>query len=131
MSFLVTRPANPVPGMALISTLCSAAIFRTSGVDLRRSRSSTLSAAPFPPVASPTARDSGIDPLAAAAGTERGAGGAGVAPEVPGGLDGAGASGAAGEVAGGADLGVTGAAGGGAAGAGAAGFSPATAPASV
>ena len=48
----MTRPARPVPAIALMSTLCSAAIFRTNGVDLRCSRSSTDSIAPFPPVAS-------------------------------------------------------------------------------
>src|SRR2546422_2292934 len=40
MSCLVTRPANPVPGMVEMSSWCSAAILRTSGVDLRRNRSS-------------------------------------------------------------------------------------------
>ena len=49
MSFLVTRPASPLPGMALRSRLCSAAIFRTSGVDLRRRRSSAVSLPPLPP----------------------------------------------------------------------------------
>ncbi len=49
MSFLVTRPARPLPGMALRSRLCSAAIFRTSGVDLRRRRSSAVSLPPLPP----------------------------------------------------------------------------------
>ena len=48
MSFFVTRPASPVPGIALRSRLCSAAIFRTSGVERRRSRSSALSP-PFEP----------------------------------------------------------------------------------
>src|SRR3989442_1434778 len=43
MSCLVTRPANPVPGMAEISTRCSAAILRTSGVERLRSRSSAVS----------------------------------------------------------------------------------------
>src|SRR5712671_690179 len=50
MSFLVTRPAWPEPLKREMSTLCSAAIFRTSGVDLRRSRSSPVSvpASPSP-----------------------------------------------------------------------------------
>src|SRR5215218_5342503 len=47
MSFLVTRPASPLPGMALRSTLCSAAIFRTRGVERRRRRSSAVSLAPL------------------------------------------------------------------------------------
>src|SRR5688500_7739944 len=101
MSFLVTRPASPVPGTVLMSTLCSAAIFRTSGVDLRFRRSSGVSAAPLPPVASPTDRFSAIEAVGAAAGTGRGDGGAaGVSPELRGGLDGAGAGGATAGVAG-------------------------------
>src|SRR6266571_4250204 len=44
MSCLVTRPANPVPGMVEMSSWCSAAILRTSGVERRRSRSSAVSA---------------------------------------------------------------------------------------
>src|SRR5256712_8569029 len=48
MSCLVTRPANPVPGMVEMSSWCSAAILRTSGVDLRRNRSSAVSV-PSPP----------------------------------------------------------------------------------
>src|SRR5438132_3311250 len=48
MSCLVTRPAKPVPGMVAMSTWCSAAILRTRGVDLRRRRSSAVSApSPF------------------------------------------------------------------------------------
>src|SRR6266568_3769951 len=48
MSCLVTRPAKPVPGIVEMSTRCSAAILRTSGVDLRRKRSSAVSApSPF------------------------------------------------------------------------------------
>src|SRR5438128_5810018 len=48
MSCFVTRPAYPVPGMVVMSTWCSAAILRTSGVDLRRRRSSAVSApSPF------------------------------------------------------------------------------------
>src|SRR3954452_17491931 len=116
MSFLVTRPASPVPWMALMSTLCSAAILRTTGVDFRRSRSSTLSGAPFPPVASPTERASAAGEAAATTAGLAGKGtlGAG-APRV--GVEGAGASGAAGAPAGVAGLGGTGAAGLGAAGA--------------
>src|SRR5918911_313241 len=116
MSFLVTRPASPVPGTALISTLCSAAILRTTGVDFRRNRSSMVSAAPLPPVASPTDRDSGAESEGAIAGLDRG-GGAGLSAGagLRGGLDGAGASGA------GAAEGEVGWAGAGAAGVGAAG----------
>ena len=64
MSFLVTRPASPEPGIALRSRLCSAAIFRTSGVDRRRSRSSALS----PPLrrGSRQRRDSGPERRAVA-----------------------------------------------------------------
>src|ERR1700704_3737682 len=68
MSFLVTRPARPVPETVLMSRLCSAAILRTSGVDLRRRRSSAVSEAPLPPVASLTARGSGAGAAEAAAG---------------------------------------------------------------
>src|SRR3954447_15240248 len=101
MSFLVTRPASPVPGMALISTLCSAAIFRTTGVDFRFRRSSAVSAAPFPPVASPTERLSAGAGVEAATGTGRDGGdGATVSPELRGGFDGAGANGAGGAPAG-------------------------------
>src|SRR5207245_8109376 len=48
MSCFVTRPAKPVPGMVEMSTRCSAAILRTSGVDLRRRRSSAVSTPPSP-----------------------------------------------------------------------------------
>src|SRR5436305_6312464 len=48
MSCLVTRPAKPVPGIVEMSTRCSAAILRTSGVDLRRNRSSAVSAPSSP-----------------------------------------------------------------------------------
>src|SRR6266480_4028060 len=48
MSCLVTRPAKPVPGIVEMSTRCSAAILRTSGVDLRRKRSSAVSTPPSP-----------------------------------------------------------------------------------
>src|SRR5580765_4129773 len=110
MSFLVTRPARPVPGTVLMSTLCSAALLRTSGVDLRFSRSSVVSAAPLPPpVASPTARLSAIDAAGATAGTARTDGaGAAVSPELRVGFDGAGAGGAAAGVAGFAGAGAVG-----------------------
>src|SRR5690349_19098735 len=118
MSFLVTRPASPVPGTALISTLCSAAILRTTGVDFRRSRSSIVSDAPLPPVASPTDRDSGADSDGAIAGLDRGGGAElSTGAVLRGGLDGAGASGAAGAADGAVGCAGTGAAGGGAAGA--------------
>src|ERR671915_2016648 len=127
MSFLVTRPARPVPGTVLISTLCSAAIFRTSGVDLRRRRSSAVSGAPFPPAASPAARVS-APAEDAVAGTDLGGGDEGsVAPYPPlGGAAGAGANGAGGALAGVAGCGGAGAPGEGAAGrvlSGAFGFS--------
>src|SRR5438046_4038504 len=47
MSLLVTLPAIPDPCIPAISTPCSAAIFRTSGDDLVRRRSS--SELPLPP----------------------------------------------------------------------------------
>src|SRR5207244_4363318 len=57
MSLLVTRPAKPVPGIVEMSTWCSAAILRTSGVDLRRRRSSAVSVpSPFA-----TGADTGAD----------------------------------------------------------------------
>ena len=40
MSFFVTRPLMPVPLICRMSTLCSFAIRRTSGDDLRRRNSS-------------------------------------------------------------------------------------------
>jgi len=46
MSFFVTRPPSPVPGTSDTSTLCSAAILRTSGVERRRRRSSAVSTPP-------------------------------------------------------------------------------------
>src|ERR1043166_8494614 len=46
MSFLVTRPLRPVPSSFEISTLCSWAILRTSGLDLVRRRSSAVAALP-------------------------------------------------------------------------------------
>src|SRR5262247_3110423 len=49
MSFLVTRPEIPVPVRPAISTPCSAAILRTTGEDLVRSRSSRSVAVPPPP----------------------------------------------------------------------------------
>src|SRR5215212_7236042 len=132
MSFFVTRPARPVPGTALISTLCSAAIRRTTGVDLRRSRSSAVSAAPFPPVASPTGL---LSTELAVAGAPRVGGAEGWVPPYPpfGGADGAGASGSGWDLGGVDGLGGAGALGGGAAGrvpSGVAGLA-AAAPASV
>src|SRR3954453_6092522 len=104
MSFLVTRPDSPVPWMALMSTLCSAAILRTTGVDFRRSRSSTLSGAPFPPVASPTER--ALVAGEAPAPTARLVGEDTLGTGAPrGGVEGAGASGAAGAPPGVAGLG--------------------------
>ena len=45
MSCLVTRPAIPVPGTARMSTLCSAAILRTTGDErVCRSSSAVMSA---------------------------------------------------------------------------------------
>src|SRR5918995_7221378 len=118
MSFLVTRPAKPVPGTVLMSTLCSAAIFRTSGVDLRRRRSSAVSAAPLPPALSPAPLASAAGAAAAVAGTARGGGEEGSVPPYPplGGAAGAGANGAGGAFAGVAGLGGAGAPGEGAAG---------------
>jgi hypothetical protein len=105
MSFLVTRPESPEPAMALMSTWCSAAIFRTSGVDLRWSRSSTDSTAPLPPVASLTALVSAAAAADAAAGTDLGGAGDSLGREVPlDGTDDAGASGAGGAPAGVADF---------------------------
>ena len=49
MSFLVTRPAYPVPATCVMSILCSAAIFRTSGVERVRSRSSSVCSPPSRP----------------------------------------------------------------------------------
>ena len=43
MSFFVTRPEMPVPVMRLMSTLCSFAIFLTSGEDRCRTSSSVAS----------------------------------------------------------------------------------------
>ena len=49
MSFLVTRPLSPVPSSLAISTPCSCAILRTSGLDLVRRNSSAVAVAlPFP-----------------------------------------------------------------------------------
>src|SRR6185312_12922274 len=98
MSFLVTRPASPVPGIALRSRLCSAAIFRTSGVDRRRSRSSAVSL-PLPAIASPVRGEPASAATRAGAGGEEAAG-AGVER---GGADAAGADGADAAGADGAD----------------------------
>src|SRR5438876_4847153 len=51
MSCFVTRPAYPLPGIREISTLCSAAILRTSGVDLVRRRCSAVCTPPPSPAA--------------------------------------------------------------------------------
>src|SRR3954453_18288947 len=88
MSFLVTRPASPVPGMALISTLCSAAILRTTGPEFRFRRSSAVSALSSPPVASPTERLSAGAAAKAATGAGRDAGTALLISEFWGSLDG-------------------------------------------
>src|SRR6267142_848574 len=50
MSCFVTRPAYPLPGMREMSTLCSAAIFRTSGVDFVRRRCSAVCTPPPSPL---------------------------------------------------------------------------------
>ena len=48
MSCFVTRPAMPVPGTLLMSTLCSAAILRTTGDErVWRSSSTLISALGF------------------------------------------------------------------------------------
>src|SRR5215510_3645075 len=46
MSFLVTRPLRPVPSSFEMSTPCSCAILRTSGLDLVRRNSSALATDP-------------------------------------------------------------------------------------
>src|SRR6267143_5525541 len=54
MSCFVTLPAKPDPAIVEMSTRCSAAIFRTSGVDFLRRRSSAVSC-PSPPFPAGTA----------------------------------------------------------------------------
>jgi hypothetical protein len=71
MSCLVTRPAWPVPSTSAMSTLCSSAIRRTSGVDLRRKRSSALSS---PDAASLPASPAGCGGASDSAGSLAGAG---------------------------------------------------------
>jgi hypothetical protein len=67
MSCFVTRPAWPVPSTSARSTSCSAAILRTSGVDLRRRRSSADSSRPSPdPPAGAAAFAAGADAVASA-----------------------------------------------------------------
>src|SRR5438046_5021841 len=111
----------PVPGMALRSRLCSAAILRTSGVDLRRRRSSALSPTPLGPPTSPKARLGELVSGAARLGAGEGRDGAAC-----------GGAGGAGGAAAEAGFSGTGARGGGTVGAGAeAGDAEATAPASV
>ena len=98
MSFLVTRPASPVPGMELRSTLCSAAIFRTNGVDLRRSRSSAVSS---PPLAVAAGAGWGLGAADGAdAGGRGGGGGVGAFSAAGVGADGEDAGGAGGDAAG-------------------------------
>ena len=46
MSFFVTRPLIPVPSSCLMSTPCSSAILRTSGLDFVRRSSAALAAPP-------------------------------------------------------------------------------------
>src|SRR5689334_14830907 len=96
MSFLVTRPARPVPGMALRSRLCSAAIFRTSGVERRRSRSSAVSL-PLPAIASPVRGAPASAAARAGAGAGAGEGAAGRGGAAAAGADGGGAGGALGD----------------------------------
>src|SRR5712664_2237553 len=89
MSCLVTRPAYPLPGMREMSTLCSAAILRTSGVDFVRSRSSAV----WTPPPSPEGRTAGAAAAGAAFGVSGfGAGGGGAAAVDGSGFDGAGAA---------------------------------------
>src|SRR5258708_245279 len=71
MSCLVTRPAYPLPGIREMSTLCSAAILRTRGVDLVRRRCSAVWTPPPSPL------------LTGAGASDLGAGGAGVGPGCP------------------------------------------------
>src|SRR5258708_4010931 len=66
MSCLVTRPAYPLPGIREMSTLCSAAILRTRGVDLVRRRCSAVWTPPPSPL------------LTGVGASDLGAGGAGV-----------------------------------------------------
>src|SRR5689334_15214586 len=95
MSCLVTRPAIPVPGIWRMSTLCSAAILRTTGDErVWRSSSGVMSARGF----SSAGGDGGGGGAGAGAGADGAEGhvGADVAPpgaDVPddgGGLDGGG-----------------------------------------
>src|SRR5918994_8001125 len=116
MSFLVTRPEMPVPGIPLMSTLCSAAIFRTGGDDFGGFSPSIDSEAPLPPVESLTERLSAAEPAEAPAGIDLDGGGSLGRAALLGGTAGAGASGA-----GGAPAGVAGFCGAGAPGEGAAG----------
>src|SRR3989441_3874426 len=93
MSCLVTRPAYPLPGMREISTRCSAAILRTSGVDLVRRRSSAVWTPPSPSAGRPEGRAAGA--AAAVAGAALGVsvfgtGGGGAAAFGDSGFDGAG-----------------------------------------
>src|SRR3954471_3262541 len=82
MSCLVTRPAYPLPGMREMSTLCSAAILRTSGVDFVRRRCSAVCTPPSPSLA-----------FIAGAGAGAGCGGCGLGVAARGAGAGLGASG--------------------------------------
>jgi hypothetical protein len=98
MSCLVTRPEIPVPGTRLMSTLCSAAILRTTGDDrVWRSSSAVISARGFSGVGSGAGPGGGAEagPGGACdhvvAGTVGDTGGAGEGGRA-GGADGAGAA---------------------------------------
>src|SRR6266853_2968336 len=84
MSCFVTRPAKPLPGMREMSTLCSAAILRTRGVDLVRRRCSAV----WTPPPSPLLRGAGGAGVglgsAFGGGGGAGAGADAVAPEAAG-----------------------------------------------
>src|SRR5438876_7927906 len=75
MSFLVTRPLRPVPSSRAMSTPCSWAILRTSGLDLaRRSSSAVVVALPPLPVADAVADPGSVFLDWAGAGSVLGAG---------------------------------------------------------
>jgi hypothetical protein len=57
MSFLVTRPLRPVPSSCEISTPCSCAILRTSGLDFVRRRSSAVASLHLKLVQPPVAEE--------------------------------------------------------------------------
>jgi hypothetical protein len=92
MSCFVTRPAIPVPGIWRMSTLCSAAILRTTGDErVWRSSSGVMSARGFSGAGAGAGADGGRDE-ASVAGAAFVAGGGVVAAAA--GLGGAGAGGA-------------------------------------